>query len=69
MIMMSGEDGSASYNNSQINMTQMTAKQYYQMMGSATSKQGPVAAISPSYKNNITNDAINSSIGPNPFAT
>lgn len=65
MIMMSGEDGSASYNNSHINMTQTTHN--YLPIGPL--QRGPLPAVSPSYKNNITNDAINSSIGANPFAT
>lgn len=65
MIMMSGEEGSASMTNSQINMTQ-----HYPHTGSAAPFRAPVPAISPSInKHNMTNDAANSSIGPNPFAT
>lgn len=62
---MSGEEGSASMTNSQINMTQ-----HYPPTGSTAPFRAPVPAISPSLnKHNITNDAANSSIGPNPFAT
>lgn len=65
MIMMSGEEGSASMTNSQINMTHQ-----YPHGGSAAPFRGPVPAISPSInKHNMTNDAANSSMGPNPFAT
>lgn len=71
MIMMSGEDGSASISNSQINMTQITHQNYPQMVSaSANPARIPIPTISPQYnKHNLTNDGANSSIGGNPFAT
>ena len=80
MIMMSGEDGSASASpsgmHSGINLTNITqGNNNYNVGGFNNQNQQNILQplISPpnqpSYKLNITNDAGNSSIGGNPFAT
>lgn len=56
MIMMSGEEGSASFSHSQINMTQMLANRHMPLISPSNYTPGP---------HNVTK----SSIGNNVFAT